>query len=113
MNLQKFCGPLSWGYGLQTHKFVWPLEFWIWTHETTNLCGLLSWGYLRMKQLARPCFTFCLRALFLRQFPVFQGGGGGGLLAHTARLTQPQTIRGETATCSETLDPTNNATTAT
>ena len=26
-------------------KFLWPLEFEIWIHESTNLCGSLSWGY--------------------------------------------------------------------
>ena len=39
MNSQKFCGPLSRGYGLQPHKICVTLELGIWTHESPNLCG--------------------------------------------------------------------------
>ena len=33
------------GHILETHKFWWPLELGIRTHEPTKLCGPSSWGY--------------------------------------------------------------------
>ena len=41
-NIHKLSGPLSWGHGITIHKFLWPLELGICTHNPQTE-WLLEW----------------------------------------------------------------------